>query len=162
MEASVKNEDFCCPEFHPQPWDETIHHWERKSFISDRVITFLYMPVNFGAVMRRLDRLTRTSGAVVPENLCLSDHRNPFIMDLFLATDMAIEGARNTTLSGKIFSKVFEGPFKDTGKWMDNFRKTLADKGHKAEKIYTWYTTCPKCARKYGKNYVVMLAKLEI
>jgi hypothetical protein len=26
--------------------------------------------------------------------------------------------------------------------------------------LYCYYTTCPKCAKKYGKNYVVLLAKV--
>jgi NMD protein affecting ribosome stability and mRNA decay len=25
--------------------------------------------------------------------------------------------------------------------------------------MYFFYTTCPKCARKYGKNYVAILAQ---
>jgi hypothetical protein len=28
------------------------------------------------------------------------------------------------------------------------------------EKLYFFYTTCPKCAQVYGKNYVVLLAKI--
>jgi hypothetical protein len=26
-------------------------------------------------------------------------------------------------------------------------------------RMYQWYTTCPKCAKKYGKNYVVIIAQ---
>jgi len=26
-------------------------------------------------------------------------------------------------------------------------------------KWYMWYTTCPKCAKKWGKNYVVLIAR---
>jgi len=26
--------------------------------------------------------------------------------------------------------------------------------------MYFFYTTCPKCAKKYGKNYVVILAEV--
>ncbi len=26
---------------------------------------------------------------------------------------------------------------------------------------YMWYTTCPKCAKKYGKNHVVILGAVE-
>jgi len=29
----------------------------------------------------------------------------------------------------------------------------------KIEKMYMWYTTCPECAKKYGKNYIVKIAK---
>ncbi len=25
---------------------------------------------------------------------------------------------------------------------------------------FNYYTTCPKCAKKYGKNYVVILAQV--
>jgi hypothetical protein len=27
------------------------------------------------------------------------------------------------------------------------------------KKTYCYYTTCPRCAKKYGKNYVVLLAQ---
>ena len=30
----------------------------------------------------------------------------------------------------------------------------------KMGKGYMWYTTCPKCAKKYGKNYVVILSEV--
>ena len=33
-------------------------------------------------------------------------------------------------------------------------------KGKPPQKLYFNYTTCPKCAKKYGKNYVVILAKI--
>jgi hypothetical protein len=29
------------------------------------------------------------------------------------------------------------------------------------KKWYMWYTTCPKCAKKYGKNYVAILAETD-
>ncbi len=28
------------------------------------------------------------------------------------------------------------------------------------KKLYLFYTTCPKCAKYYGKNYVVLLAQI--
>jgi hypothetical protein len=30
----------------------------------------------------------------------------------------------------------------------------------KVTRWFTWYTTCPKCAKKYGKNYVAVLGML--
>ena len=35
----------------------------------------------------------------------------------------------------------------------------MAEQGRSSEKLYFWYTTCPKCAKVYGKNYVVLLAE---
>jgi hypothetical protein len=28
--------------------------------------------------------------------------------------------------------------------------------------MYMWYTTCPKCAKKYGKNYVTIIAQIDL
>jgi hypothetical protein len=81
-------------------------------------------------------------------------------MDIYLAVDRDIEGADNVVLSGKFFSKVYEGPFKNTGEWTEDFKKAADGKGYEPKKWYMWYTTCPKCARKYGKNYVVIFAEI--
>jgi hypothetical protein len=82
-------------------------------------------------------------------------------MDLYLAVDKEIPGAQNTTLTGKYYSKVYEGPFKDTGKWMKDAEADTNSKGMTIKKWYMWYTTCPKCARKYGKNYVAIIGEVE-
>jgi len=81
-------------------------------------------------------------------------------MDLYLAVDKEVPGAENITLSGKFISKVYEGPFKDTGKWCDDLSSYVKGKGMDLKKMYMWYTTCPKCAKKYGKNYVVILGQV--
>jgi len=36
----------------------------------------------------------------------------------------------------------------------------VESKKRKMENMYFFYTTCPKCAEHYGKNYVVILAKV--
>jgi hypothetical protein len=82
-------------------------------------------------------------------------------MDLYLAVDKNISNLNNTTISGKFFSKVYEGPFSDMGKWMKDFEDYTKKKKLNITKQYTWYTTCPKCAKKYGKNYVVIIGRLE-
>ncbi|MFH1297073.1 MAG: hydrolase, partial [Bacteroidota bacterium] len=82
-------------------------------------------------------------------------------MDLYLAVDKEIPGGENTTISGKFFSRVYEGPYKNTGKWMKDFEAVVKSNGLTCKKVYMWYTTCPKCAKKYGKNYVVILAQIE-
>jgi len=51
--------------------------------------------------------------------------------------------------------------FKDTGKWMKDFENYAKGKGMEVKKMYMWYTTCPKCAKKYGKNYVAIVAQVN-
>lgn len=154
-------EPVCCPEFDPNPWDNKVIEWDNKKFIRDKVFTLFFMPVNFGGAMKRLNQKVENAGAGIPDSLCLSDHTSKWNMDLYLAVDKEIPDADNATLSGKYFSKVYEGPYRDTGKWTEDFKKEAKTKGFEIRKWYMWYTTCPKCAKKYGKNYVVNICKID-
>ncbi|MFP4471964.1 MAG: hydrolase [Bacteroidales bacterium] len=161
MENQQKQTDICCPEFHPEPWQDKVHHWEGKKFIKDRVFTLFYMPMNFGKVMKRLDRKVRAAGAEMPDWLCLSDHTSKWNMELYLCVDREVPDAENVKLSGEFYSRVYEGPYSDTGKWSEDFRKSAASKGFDIGKWFMWYTTCPKCAKKYGKNYVAIVSQVN-
>lgn len=161
MAATTKDEEICCPRLDPGLWDDKFIKWENKQFIREHVCTFFYMPLNFGGVMRKADAKVKKSGGAFQDGVCLSDHTSKWNMDLYIAVDKEIEGAKNITLSGKFFSKVYEGPFQDTGKWEADFKTVLNAKELVVKKMYMWYTTCPKCAKKYGKNYVVIIAEIE-
>ncbi len=158
---SQKNETpECCPQFDPAPWQGNTFGWHNKKFIKDKVFTLFYMPVSFGSAMRRLNAKVEASGATVPDWLCLSDHTSPWNMDLYLAVDRDVKDAENVAFSGNFLSRVYEGPYKDTGKWLKDFNSFIKSKGLKTLKTYLWYTTCPKCAKKWGKNYVVIIGQI--
>lgn len=161
MNNNSTNEPICCPPFDPAIWDDKTLEWYNKPFIKDKVFTLMFMPIGFGKAMKRLDEKVRSAGATMPDFLCLSDHTSSWNMDLYLAVDKEVPNANNVTLSGKFFSKVYEGPFQNTGKWTKDFETETKKKGFTIKKMYTWYTTCPKCAKKYGKNYVVVLGEVE-
>jgi len=161
MTTSNDKHTECCPPFDPQSWEDKFHNWENKIFLKDKVCTFMFMPLNFGSAMRRVDRKVREAGVSVPDYLCLSDHTSKWNMNIYLAVDKEVLGAENVALSGNFFSKVYEGPFKDTGKWCKDYEDVVKSKGMNVKKWYMWYTTCPKCAKKYGKNYVVIIGKVE-
>ena len=161
MESQKVQDEECCPPFDPAPWENKIIEWDNKKFIKDKVQTFFFMPVTFGKMMKRLDEKTRSAGVTIQDGICLSDHTSKWNMDLYLAVEKVVPGCENTTISGKFFSKVYEGPFRDTGKWCKDFESVATGKGMKIKKWYMWYTTCPKCTKKYGKNYVVILGQIE-
>jgi hypothetical protein len=161
METQNKIEEECCPKFNPAPWDDRILDWSNKKFVRDKVFTFINIPVNFGKVMKRLDENVRKAGAEMQDFLALSDHTSKWNMDVYLAVDKEVPGADNTSLSGKFYSKVYEGPFSDTGKWCKDYELAAKSKGYNVKKWFMWYTTCPKCARKYGKNYVAIISEVS-
>ena len=160
MKTSNNEMEECCPKFDPLPWNDTFVEWKNKRFIRDRVWTLFYMPMNFDSVMKRLDSITKSANATIPDYLCLSDHTSLWNMNLYLAVDKEIPNADNTQLSGKFYSKVYEGSYNETGTWMKDFEATVKAKGLSSKKMYMWYTTCPKCAKKYGKNYVVIFSEI--
>lgn len=82
-------------------------------------------------------------------------------MDVYLAVDREIPGTENIKMSGKFYSRVYEGDFRQTDVWCKDAEKHVAEKRLEIEKWYMWYTTCPKCAKKYGKNYVAIIVKLK-
>lgn len=161
MNAQPSPNAQCCPEFDPAPWGGKMSEWDKKKFIKDKVFTFFYMPIGFGALMKKLVEKVTRAEANMTDRLCLSDCTSKWNMDVYWAVDKEIPDAENVTISGKFFSKVYEGPFQDTGKWCKEFELFAKDKGMNIKKLYMWYTTCPKCAKVYGKNYVVLFGQLN-
>lgn len=150
----------CCPPFNPEPWNDKSFSWKNKQFVKGKVKTFFYMPIGFGKEMQRLDKKISDAGTSIADNLGLSDHTSKWNMDVYLAVDKPVPGEENLQMSGNFYSRVYEGPFSDTGKWHKDFVENAKQKGLTTGKTYMWYTTCPKCAKKYGKNYTVILAEV--
>ena len=92
--------------------------------------------------------------------LDLYDLKKSIETKIRLKGENEIPDTENVSLSGRFLSKTYEGDFKDTGKWCEDFKKFAASKNLEIKKQYMWYTTCPKCAKKYGKNYTVIIGKV--
>lgn len=150
----------CCPQFIPQPWQDLVIEWHNKKFIKDKICTLLYMPVNFGKVITRMLTAVDKAEAICKDYLCLSEHTSMWNMNMFVAVDRDIPGFTQEVLNGKFYSRVYEGSFNKTGQWTKDFAKAATEKGLKTGRLFMWYTTCPKCAKKFGKNYVVLLAEV--
>ncbi len=150
----------CCAKFDPGPWDEKEISWENKRFVTDRVRSFLHIPLNFASVMRRNVALIEAAGAKPEPMIVLADENSLWGSDVYLEVTKDVPGARMATISGTLLSKVFEGPYRDIRKWIEQMKRYVAAQGRTLTKLYFYYTTCPKCAKKYGKNYVVLLAQV--
>ncbi len=163
MQKNIRGRDLCCPPFDPHPWDEKEHIWKGKFFIKDSNLCFMHFPLNMGMVLDRMWKKVLDVKAELPNNkyLILSKDVSPWKCEQYLAVTKEVEGAENVMLEGRFLSKVFEGPYKDVPKWLDEMKKFVKEKGEEAEDFYFFYTTCPKCAKEYGKNYVVVFAKVE-
>lgn len=157
---SAKTSDQCCPRFDPEPWDGKEIQWQDKRFVKDRVTSFLHIPLNFGAVMKRNMSRIEAAGAPLNTNVILSDETSPWGADVYIAVAGDIPGATMASISGTFLCKVFEGPYQDMRKWIAGMKDFVRSRDKEIRKLYFFYTTCPKCAKKYGKNYVALLAEI--
>ena len=150
----------CCDPFDPVPWQDREGSWKDKLFVKDHVTSFLHIPLNFGQKIVKNMRLIERAGAQGGK-IMLSDETSLWGADISIDVDRPVPGARMATLSGTFLTKVFEGPYKDAGKWAKEMAAVVRGKGRNLKKILFFYTTCPKCAKVYGKNYVVLLGQVE-
>ena len=154
------SETGCCPRFDPAPWDEKEVVFENRLFIKDRVRSFLHIPLNFGKVMVRNMEKISAADALEPEPLMLSDENSLWGSDIYIAVSKEVPDAEMVSISGTYLTKAFEGPYKDIRKWVVQMQQYVNSKAKDMKKMYFFYTTCPKCAKHYGKNYVVILAEI--
>lgn len=160
VELNEQGETGCCKRFDPAPWREKEITWKDKLFLKDHVRSFLHIPLNINQVMTRDMNLIEEAQALGPEQLMLSDEKSLWGSDIYISVSKEVPGAATEKISGTFLTKVFEGPYKNIGTWIKEMKEYMSAKGKEIKKLYFGYTTCPACAKAYGKNYVVLLAQV--
>lgn len=159
MDNQIKSTG-CCDPFDPAPWQDKEISWNNKIFVKDHVTSFFHIPLNMGSKIVKNMQLIEKAGAKASYQLMLIDEKSPWGSDIYIDTAREVPGAQMATISGNFLTKVFEGPYKDAGKWAKEMEAYVKSKGKDLKKMYFSYTTCPKCAKAYGKNYVVLFAQI--
>lgn len=158
-----RNDTGCCAYPDWQSWDSTLVEFDDVHFIRKYTRNFFHIPVNMGSVMTALQKAASESGLEVAptQAMTLSRDLSPWKSEHLYRVSGDVPGQDNITLSGEFFSLVCEGNFSDVGRWYKQLVSEVLQQGRQVEKIYSFYTLCPKCAKVYGKNFIVMLAQLE-
>ncbi|WP_068109524.1 hydrolase [Tropicimonas marinistellae] len=155
------NPTACCPKFNPDGWDGAELHFENKPFLRAQTRSAMHIPLNIGKVFARVDAHMKDAGGWDTSNMIiLSRDISPWKSEHFFSTDETVADEEMTTLTGDFVTKVFEGPYKDARHWIEEMRKIAAERGKEPKEIFFFYTTCPKCAKHYGKNYVVGVVQI--
>lgn len=160
MDQSTTSETGCCKKFNPEPYQDMEVAWNEKLFLKDHVLSLFHFPLNMGSVVTKNMQKIEKAGSLSQEQLMLSDENSLFGSDVYIAINKEVPEAQNVKISGNFLTKVFEGPFQNIGAWLKEMQGFVAKKGKTAKKYYFCYTTCPKCAKEYGKNYVVIFAQV--
>jgi hypothetical protein len=159
-ELNEKNETGCCPKFNPEPWQEKEVTFDNKLFVKDHVTSIFHIPINFGKVMiRNMDKIHKVD-ALAEEPIILCDEKSLWGSDIYIAVTKDVPDSEMAKISGTFLCKVYEGPYQNVRKWIEDMKAYVNSKAKQMQKMYFYYTTCPKCAKVYGKNYVVILAQV--
>lgn len=102
----------------------------------------------------------KNADALPPAPLMLSDENSLWGADVYIAVSREVPNSEMVKVSGTFLTKVFEGPFQNIEKWVKEMKEYVKSKKKGLKKLYFFYTTCPSCAKYYGKNYTVILAKV--
>lgn len=108
-----------------------------------------------GSVYKRVCTKLEKVGACKEEFLVLSSDLSPWKCEHFMSTNQNIEGEEMTRLSGKFYTKVFEGKYSEVKNWHKEMEELARSKGKESKRVYFFYTSCPKCIKVFGKNYIV-------
>jgi len=155
------SETGCCAKLDIKLWDGRELDWKDKLFLKDHIRSFLHIPLNFGSVVSRDHAAVQNAAAYPEEPFWFTDEVSPWGSDIYLAVEKEIEGVQIEKVSGKFLTKVFDGPYRDVGKWVREMEAYVADQGRTMKKLFFYYATCPKCSKHYGKNLVVLLAQVQ-
>jgi len=151
----------CCPRFHPQGWDNKHLHFEDKKFLRATTRSAMHIPWNMGSVFTRVQtRIEDENAADRATEIVLSRDISPWEAEHFFAVDKDVAGEEITTLSGDFMTRVFEGPYRRAKDFSHDMEVAAKAMGLTAKRVFFYYTTCPKCAKAYGENYIVGVAEV--
>lgn len=152
----------CCPRFKPEGWDEQDLHFKDKLFVRAKTRSLFHVPMNMGKVFPRTFAAIEKAHAYNDKDfIVLSRDPSAWTGEHYFSVSSEVPGQEMVHLNGDYLTKVFEGPFKDAPKWEKEMEEFVNAKGKRVKNTYFFYTTCPKCAKYYGKNYVVAVAEVE-
>jgi hypothetical protein len=154
----------CCPVFDPVPWEGKYHEWRDKPFLRDSIPQLFHNPLPW-VMKRKVTRLwdRAKKAGIAPDLkdfLLLAYDPSPWKSELYMTVTEAREDPRTEGLSGRFWSRVFDGPYLAVPRYYEEILGELRSRGEKPGKTFFYFTTCPKCAKKYGHNYIVALSEL--
>ncbi len=151
----------CCPPFDPSAYDGRELVWRDEPFVKVHVRSVMHVPIGIAGKITRAQEQIAAAGATCPAPLMLSEERSPWGSDLYIHVTRPVPGAQMTKLSGTFMTRVYDGPWREMGKWAEDTTRWVRGQGRAVSQLFFAYTMCPACAKAYGHNYVVSFAKVD-
>ena len=155
------SETGCCPKFEPEKWDGKLFELKGLQMVKASTKSFFYMPLNMGPVMTKtMAAITAADADYKDRYLILSQDKTKWACDHYFLVNKTVPDQQMVDFSGSFIAKVFEGDYGQIPKWIPQLEAAIKAEGKVMKSMYAFYTTCPKCAKHYGKNYVVLFGEV--
>lgn len=161
----MENEKECCPKFNPERWDRKSFEWYGKPFIMETIPTLFHIPF-FPMIGKKIAKMWKmieeSKKAEADKENILILFRDPsaFKSEIYCSVTGEVPTANNVKISGTFVARTFDGPYGAVPKFMKEMDAYLAEKQQKSKDTYVHYAYCPKCAKKYGSNYMILFAQV--
>jgi hypothetical protein len=155
------NETNCCPRFDAPSWDKQTFVFDDMLFAKASTKNFLHMPLNLGKVMTNTQAFIEKAGATEKDfYLVLSQDVSSWKTNHYFKVTKDVSDLEMVKLSGTYMTRTYDAKYKDIPNLLKEFESYISDSGSKMREFLVFYTTCPKCAKHYGHNYMVFFGKI--
>jgi len=152
----------CCPRFNTDGWDEQELHFKDKLFVKAKTKSIFHIPLNMGSVFpKTFEAIDKANARDEDEFIVLSYDPSAWTGEHYFSVIKDVPGQEMVRMTGDYLTKIFEGPYKKVPLWEKEMEAFVNSKGKQVKKTYFFYTTCPKCAKYYGKNYLIAVAEIQ-
>lgn len=151
----------CCPKFQPAAWDGQELDFDHKPFVKAGTKSLFHVPLDMDKVFTKTIARIDAARAADKTFFVLSHDDSPWHAEHYFAVDKPVPDTEMVELSGRFLTRVFEGPYSEMGDWAKEMQRVARTKERTIDDLFFFYATCPKCAKRYGKNYVVGVAKVH-
>lgn len=151
----------CCPRFDSEKWHNKTFQFDRLLFAKAYSKSIAHIPLNMDKVMKHsIKSITDADAQPKERYLMLSHDLSAWKSEHHFLVTKKVDDMEMEEMSGTFYARVYNGEFKEIPTWIHDMEKNLLEKGKEAKVIYSFYTTCPKCAKYYKENYVVLFAQI--
>ncbi len=155
----------CCPKFNTDKWDKKTFNWDNKKFIKDSIPEIFHMPFP-SMIDKKITRMwksiedNKAASINKEDTLILFRDPTPFKGEIYISVEKEVSNEENIHISGTFISRVFDGGYNDIPKFIKTMNEYLKEENKVAKDYYIHYAYCPKCAEKYGHNYMIIFAQV--
>ena len=161
--STEKETQECCAPFDVAKWHNIRHEWHNKLFLKDSLPEILHIPLpgTYRKTISRMWKIASDAGAAPdPKDFLLLAHDpSAFKAELYMSVTKDIKDHDVVKFNGSFLSLVYEGSYRDVHKFLRKTDKFLSANGLAPKKYYIYFPYCPKCAEKYGHNYMVVVTE---